>query len=104
MEVTLDELEIGRRIGAGKLFIFNTVYIGTVLDSSILVNAIPVFLIGACSNVHLATHVHTNVPYAVKFFSVYDEAQADQLLREVTMYVCDSVYRGMKGIFPMTDF
>jgi serine/threonine protein kinase len=73
MEVTFDELDIGRRIGSG-----------------------------ACSNVHLGTHVHTGALYAVKFFSIYDEAQADQLLREVSMLFavqdCDALMT-LKGAF-----
>ena len=73
MEVTLDELEMGRRIGAG-----------------------------ACSNVNIAKHAYTGDLYAVKMFNIYDEGQTEQLLHEVALLFsvqdCDALI-SLKGAF-----
>jgi serine/threonine protein kinase len=72
VEVTYDQLDIGRRIG-----------------------------FGACSTVNVATHVDTGTPYAVKMFNVYDDAQADQLAQEIQILAgiqCDALM-SLKGAF-----
>jgi mitogen-activated protein kinase kinase 1 len=73
MEVTLSDLNLGRKIGQG-----------------------------ACSTVNIATHVVTGEQYAVKIFNVYDSSQASQLFKEVSMLTrtqdCDALV-SLKGAF-----
>lgn len=56
MEVTYSDLKMGPKIGSG-----------------------------ACSNVFVAHHVRSGMPYAIKMFSVYVEDQARQLLKEISL-------------------
>lgn len=73
MEVTFSELSMGNVIGQG-----------------------------ACSSVNVAVHKDTGVPYAVKMFNVYDESQASQLFKEISMLSsvqdCDALI-SLKGAF-----
>lgn len=67
MEVSYDELNMGERIGAG-----------------------------ACSSVHVATHIQTGAKYAVKMFNAFDSSQTSQLRKELIALVkvdCESIVR-----------
>jgi serine/threonine protein kinase len=72
MEVSYNDLVLGRRIGQG-----------------------------ACSSVNLAQHRRTGETYAIKLFNVYDRAQASQLYNEIlllTSFSCDALI-SLKGAF-----
>ena len=56
---------------------------------------------GACSSVNLATHKRTGEVFAVKMFNVYDQAQATQLHKEISLLTrveCDALIT-LKGAF-----
>lgn len=72
MEVSYNDLTLGRRIGQG-----------------------------ACSTVNIAQHKRTGETYAIKLFNVYDRAQASQLYNEIlllTSFSCDALI-SLKGAF-----
>ena len=72
MEVSYNDLDIGKRIGHG-----------------------------ACSSVNIATHRMTGEKYAIKMFNIYDNSQANQLRREVKVLAevdCDALI-SFKGAF-----
>jgi len=67
VEVEYSELEMGPRIGAG-----------------------------ACSAVHIASHLHTGTKYAVKMFNAFDSSQTSQLTKELlalTKIDCEAIVR-----------
>eukprot|EP01031_Cornospumella_fuschlensis_P032545 gene32545-39351_t len=72
MEVSFNDLILGRRIGQG-----------------------------ACSSVNLAQHRRTGETYAIKLFNIYDRGQASQLYNEIlllTSFSCDALI-SLKGAF-----
>lgn len=72
MDVSYDDLIIGKRIGQG-----------------------------ACSSVNIAKHHSTGEKYAVKMFNVYDDSQAHQMIKEVLLLAqidCDTIVT-LKGAF-----
>ncbi|RYH12703.1 hypothetical protein EON65_37555 [archaeon] len=65
MEVSFNDLILGRRIGQG-----------------------------ACSSVNLAQNRRTGETYAIKLFNIYDRGQASQLYNEIlllTSFSCDAL-------------